>query len=127
MFSLNSRMRPSSSALRWSWRYSRPFSIAVATWPATAVSRPRSSLLNGSSVSFRPSASTAMAPPFEHAGHEVVDAGVAPELDFLGDEPRGRDRIVERDGVAAVEPREHLTSRAAGAAPGCEPVVADRT
>ena len=31
MFSLNSRSRPSSSAFRWSWRYRRPFSIAVAT------------------------------------------------------------------------------------------------
>ena len=63
MFSLNSRMRPSSSAFRCSCRYSRPFSIAVATWPATAVSSARSSLLNGSSVSLRPSASTAIARP----------------------------------------------------------------
>ena len=31
MLSLNSRMRPSSSAFRCSWRYRRPFSIAVAT------------------------------------------------------------------------------------------------
>ena len=57
---------------------------------------PRSSLLNGSSVSLRPSASTAIVAPFEDARHEVVDAGVAPELDFLGHEARGGDRIVER-------------------------------
>ena len=117
MFSLNSRIRPSSSALRCSWRYSRPFSIAVATCPATAVSSARSSLLNGSSVSLRPSASTAIARALEHARHEVVDAGVAPELDFLGREPRRGNRIVERDGVAGVEPRHERRRRATAAAP----------
>ena len=126
MFSLNSRIRPSSSALRCSWRYRRPFSIAVATWPATAVSSARSSLLNGSSVSLRPSASTAIAPSLEDARHEVVDAGVAPEFDFLGHEARRRNRIVERDGVPGVEPRHHRRRARQRAAPAAEAVVADR-
>ena len=84
--------------------------------------------MNGSSVSLRPSASTAIAPPFEDARHEVVDAGVAPELDLLGDEARRRDRIVERDGVAGVEPRASIDERARQrAAPRrAKPVVADR-
>ena len=43
---------------------------------------------------------------FEDARNEVVGAGVTPELDFLGDETRGRDRIVERHGMAVVEPRD---------------------
>ena len=49
---------------------------------------------------------------FEDAGHEVVDALIAPELDFLGGEPRGGNRIVERDGVAAVQPRHERRRRA---------------
>ncbi len=35
------------------------------------------------------------------ARHEVVQAGVAPELDFLGGKPSHRGRIVERHEVAA--------------------------
>ena len=46
-----------------------------------------------------------MAPALEHARHEVVDAGIAPELDFFGGEARGRNRIVERDGLTGIEPR----------------------
>ena len=42
----------------------------------------------------------------EHAGHEVVDAGIAPELDVFSDKERGGDRIVERDGMAGVEARD---------------------
>ena len=53
----------------------------------------------------------------EHARDEVVDAGVAPELDLLGHEARGRDRIVERHGVAGVQPCDATTSRATAAAP----------
>ena len=41
---------------------------AVATCAATAVSSPRSSLLNGSSESLRPSASTAIATPSNTQG-----------------------------------------------------------
>ena len=63
---------------------------------------------------------------FEHARHEVVDARVAPELDFFGDEARGGNRIVERDGVAAVEPRQHRRAARQPRHALCEPVVADR-
>ena len=56
--------------------------------------------------------------PFEDAGHEVVDAGVAPELDFLGEEARGGDRIVERDGVPRVEARSSSWSAATAAGSG---------
>jgi hypothetical protein len=35
-----------------------------------------------------------------HTRHKVVQAGVAPILDFLHLEPRRSDRIVERDGMA---------------------------
>ena len=46
--------------------------------------------------------------PFEHARHEIVDAGVAPEFDFLRFEARGGGGIVyERNGVAGIEPRHH--------------------
>ena len=69
MFSLNSRMRPSCSAFRWS----------CAVQPAVldrgrdlaghgGQAAPRSSLLNGSSVSFRPSARTAIARPSNTQG-----------------------------------------------------------
>ena len=39
------------------------------------------------------------------AGHEVIDAVVAPELDLFRGEPRRRQRIVEADGVRAVKTR----------------------
>ena len=42
----------------------------------------------------------------EDAGHEVVNARVAPRLDLLGREPRGGDRIVERHGAAGIEARD---------------------
>ncbi len=90
--------------MRWSWRYSRPFSIAVATWPATAVSSARSSLLNGFVGILAAERQDGDRRALEHARHEVVDALIAPELHLLGGEPRGRDRIVERDGVPGVEP-----------------------
>ena len=119
MFSLNSRIRPSSSAFRCSCRYSRPFSIAVATCPATAVSSARSSLLNGSSDLLAAEREHGDRRPFEDARHEVVDAVVAPELDFLGGKPRGGNRIVERDRVAGIEPRQRTTRPAARRGTGC--------
>ena len=43
--------------------------------------------------------------PLEYARHEVVDAGVPPELDLFGHEPGGDNRIVQRHRVAGVQPR----------------------
>ena len=42
---------------------------------------------------------------FEHAGDEVIDAAIAPEFHFFGDESRRRNRIVERDGMTRVQAR----------------------
>ena len=86
MFSLKARIRSSSSALTCSCRYRRAFSSAVAICPATAPSRPMSSLFSGSPVSLRPTASTAMVAFLRDARHEVVEARVAPELDLLDGE-----------------------------------------
>ena len=60
MFSFDWRMRSTCSAWALSCWYSRPFSMAVATWAATATSSAMSSLLSGSPRSLRPRASTAM-------------------------------------------------------------------
>ena len=68
MFSLNCRIRSSSSALVRSCRYRRPFSSAVAACAATAESSAMSSLLIGSVLAFRPSAMTAIVPSFETHG-----------------------------------------------------------
>ena len=46
-------------------------------------------------------------PPLEDARDEVVDPRVPPRLDFFRQKARCRDRIVERDRVAAIEPRHH--------------------
>ena len=42
----------------------------------------------------------------EHAGHEIVEAGIAPELDLLRNEPCGGNRIVQRHRPTAIEPRD---------------------
>ena len=61
------------------------------------------------------------------ARHEVVDAGVAPELDFLGGEPAGGERIVEAHRVAGRQPRGKLPIPAqSGGGAVLEPVVAER-
>ncbi len=65
--------------------------------------------------------------PFEDAGHEVVDADVAPEFDFLRQEARAGDRIVERHGVPAVETRHHRRSARQPRHALSESVVADRS
>ena len=60
----------------------------------------------------------AIVPSFDTHGNEVVETFVAPELDLLGGEAAGGDRIVERHGVAGVEPRADARSRC-GSAGGC--------
>jgi hypothetical protein len=77
---------------------SRAFSSAVAIWPATAASSAMSSLLSGSPLSFR-RGEHGNRPVLRHTGHEVVEAGVAPEFDFFDREAPDRSGIVERDVV----------------------------
>ena len=62
----------------------------------------------------------------EHAGNEVIDAAVAPEFHFFGDESRRRNRIVERDGMAGVEARQQRRAAGQPRHAIAEPVVADR-
>src|SRR5437762_1580555 len=62
----------------------------------------------------------------EHAGNEVIDAAVAPEFHFCGDESRRRNRIVERDGVAGGEARQQRRAAGQPRHAIAEPVVADR-
>ena len=47
---------------------------------------------------------------FRNAGHEVVQPRIAPELDFLDGKTARRNRVVERDDVALVEPRRRSRS-----------------
>ena len=85
-----------------------------------------SSLLSGSPFSRRPSASTAIDASLRDARHEVVDAGVAPELDLLGREARRppSDRRAAPSGPAEAdanaEPARHERRRLV------EAVVANR-
>ena len=43
---------------------------------------------------------------FEHARHEMVEAGIAPEFDLLRNEPCRGNRIVQGDGPAGIKPRD---------------------
>ena len=109
MFSLNSRMRSSSSALRAELLVEPPFSIAVATCPATALSRRE--VLGAERLA-------AFLPPERHhrdravlgdARHEVVQPVIAPERDLVGRETADGERIVEA----------HRLTRSAEAGPDC--------
>ena len=65
-------------------------------------------------------------PPFEHAGNEVEDAGVAPEFHFLGGEPRRRNRIVEGNRDAGIEAGHHRRGARQPRHQRAEAVVANR-
>ena len=108
MFSLNSRMRSSSSAFV-QLPIERPFSSAVAACAATADSSAMSSLLSGSALALRPSAITAIVPSFETQGRSSGRRRRA-RTRLSAVERRRAERIVERQ----VCPRS-------GAAPMPEP------
>ena len=44
--------------------------------------------------------------PLEYTRHEIVDAGIAPELHLLSGKPRGRNGVVQRHGVSSIETRD---------------------
>ena len=62
---------------------------------------------------------------FRDARHEVEDAGVAPELDFFSAEPGGGQRIVEANGVGAIETGADTRRRGETGRRALEALVAD--
>ena len=66
-----------------------------------------SSLLSGSPRVLAAKGKHGDGPVLRHAGHEVVEARVAPELDLLDREAADRCRVVERDGVTLDQPAAH--------------------
>jgi hypothetical protein len=107
MFSLNSRIRPSSSALRWSCRYKA--AVLDRRRDLAGDRRQQTEVLAverfvGLLAAEREHRDRA---PLEQARDEIVDAGIPPGFDFLGEESRGAIGSSSATGVPAVQPRHH--------------------